>query len=242
MLARNSFAIALALAGAGSAHASALQVSPVIVQVALPAAASSLRLRNLGSDRITAQLRVYRWSQEDGADQLVETRNVVASPPFVTIGAQTSQVVRIVRVAGHTTPPAEESYRLLIDEIPERPGTPGKGINFAVRYSLPVFFTGADLRSAPLQWTVESRADRLDVMATNPGTRHVRVAALRVTGPRGQTVAFGDGLIGYVLGGSTARWSVKGSLGGMTAGGTLAISANTQHGPLQATGTIRKPR
>ena len=51
------------------AQAASLQVAPVLVEVSLPAAASSLRLRNFGTKPITAQVRIYRWSQHNGQDQ-----------------------------------------------------------------------------------------------------------------------------------------------------------------------------
>jgi fimbrial chaperone protein len=139
-------------------------------------------------------------------------------------------------------PDGEECYRLLIDEIPEQPSVRASGVNFAVRYSIPVFFAGAAVRSAPLVWSVEQRGDRMTVTASNPGARRVRVASLRVSDPRGETVTFGDGLAGYVLGGATAQWSIKRKLTHAAVGSVVAISANTDNGPLQATGIVRAPR
>ena len=98
------------------------------------------------------------------------------------------------------------------------------------------------MRSAPLVWSVEQQGDRLTVTASNPGARRVRVAALRVAGPQGETIAFGDGLAGYVLGCATAQWSTKGKLAQSASGSLVAISANTDNGPLQATGTVRAPQ
>ena len=74
-------------------------MAPVLVEVTLPAAASSLRLRNFGTKPISAQVRVYRWSQQNGRDHLVETRDVVASPPSAEIGADATQLIGIVRVS-----------------------------------------------------------------------------------------------------------------------------------------------
>jgi fimbrial chaperone protein len=236
-----TIAAVLCSAACNGAQASSLQVAPVLVEVTLPAAASSLRLRNFGTKPITAQVRMFRWSQQNGLDHLAETRDVVASPPFVEIGADAAQLVRIVRVSKQPLD-AEESYRLLIDEIPERPSARASGVDFAVRYSIPVFFAGAAVRSAPLVWSVEQRADRLTVTASNPGSRRVRVAALRVSDPQGKMVAFGDGLAGYVLGGATAQWSIEGKLTHAAVGSVVAISANTDNGPLQATGIVRTPR
>lgn len=234
-------ALLLAAVPGGAAHASSLQVAPVLLEVAHPGAASSLHLRNLGATPITAQARLYRWSQANGADHLTETRDVVASPPLVEIAPGAAQLVRIVRVAKSPVP-AEESYRLVIDEVPERTRAHTSGVAFAVRYLIPLFFTGPGVRSAPLAWSVEQRADKVTVTAANPGTRRVRVASLRITGVRGDAFSFGDGLAGYVLGGATAQWTIKGSLARAPTGSTVAISANTDNGPLQTTGIVRAPR
>jgi fimbrial chaperone protein len=224
-----------------ASHASSLQVAPVLIDVALPSAASALQLRNFGANPITAQVRVYRWSQENGSDHLTETRDVVASPPLVEIAPNVGQLVRIVRVSKEPLQ-SEESYRLLVDEIPQRSSDRTSSVNFAVRYSIPVFFSGAGARSAPLLWFVEQQIDRLTVTASNTGTRRVRVASLQIVGPRGEIVAFGKGLTGYVLGGSTAQWSTKGKLSSAASGSTVTISANTENGPLQTTGIVRMAR
>jgi fimbrial chaperone protein len=225
----------------GAAQASSLQVAPVLVEVAHPTAASSVHLRNLGTAPITAQARIYRWSQVNGADQLTETRDVVASPPLVEIAPNASQLVRIVRVAKAPVQ-AEEAYRLVIDEVPERRAQRTSGVSFAVRYVIPLFFMSGAARGAALVWSVEQRADTVTVTAANPGTRRVRIAALRVAGARGSAVSFGGGLTGYVLGGATAQWSTRGRLANASAGSTVAISANTDNGPLQTTGIVRSPR
>lgn len=237
-----SLLVALVLAVLWSgAHAASLQVAPVLIEVPQPAATSSLQLRNFGVKPITAQVRIFRWSLQNGLDQLVETRDVVVSPPLSEIAPNSRQLIRIVRISKQPLQ-AEESYRLLIDEVPEQSDARKAGVNFTVRYSVPVFFLGAAAGSEPLTWSVEQQAGKLTVVASNPGSRHVRIAALRVLGARGEIVSFGEGLTGYVLAGSTARWSTKGTLSNPAPGSTVAISASTNNGPLQTTGVVRTPR
>ncbi|MBX9591378.1 MAG: molecular chaperone [Hyphomonadaceae bacterium] len=223
------------------AHAASLQVAPVIIEVPQRAATSSMQLRNLGSKTLTAQVRVFRWTLQDGADKLVETRDVVISPPLSEITPGSTQLVRIVRVAQQPVQ-TEESYRILIDEVPEPAGARNSGVTFAVRYSIPVFFLGATSASAPLAWSIEQHAGRITVAASNPGAHHVRIAALRVRGAQGEVMSFGPGLAGYVLAGSMARWSIKGALSNPTPGSTVTILALTNHGPLETTGVVRARR
>jgi fimbrial chaperone protein len=234
--------MALALAGSLMASqpalAGSLQVAPVIVEVPAPGAAATLKLTNQGGQDMAFQIRIYKWSQAGGKDELVETRDVVASPPIARIKANGTSVVRIVRTS--KAPIAgEESYRLLVDEIPRTDRKIGSGVNFAMRYSIPVFF-GVERAAAPtLSWVVESRKGKTTVIAHNPGTSRASIAGLTVQTPAGGKVAFSKGLVGYVLPGATMRWTVKGNLKGASDGGKAAISALTNHGKLQATATIR---
>ena len=101
-----------------AAAAASLSVSPVSLEIAAPGAASSLTLGNTGTEAINAQIRVYQWTQSNGADVLTPTRDVVASPPFLKLAPGLSNVVRVVRLA--KTPLAhEEAYRLVVDELPK---------------------------------------------------------------------------------------------------------------------------
>ena len=104
-----------------TADAAALQVRPVLIDVSAPGATSTITLKNLGTHPLNAQLRVYRWAQKNGVDQLTPTDDVVASLPFATLTSGTDYVVRLARVR-KDPPRVEESYRLIIDEIPPGPG------------------------------------------------------------------------------------------------------------------------
>jgi len=62
-------ATAVAIAPA-TALATELQVSPTGIDVAAPGAASKISITNLGKDVINAQVRIFKWVQVDGENQL----------------------------------------------------------------------------------------------------------------------------------------------------------------------------
>jgi P pilus assembly chaperone PapD len=66
----------------------------------------------------------------------------------------------------------------------------------------------------------------------------VRLADLKIITGSG-TLSVAKGLAGYVLPRSTMTWTVDRGLKGAKMGGTVSISALTEHGTLQATGTIQ---
>jgi fimbrial chaperone protein len=216
-----------------SASASSLQVMPVNIEVPAPGAVSSITLTNPGTDLVNAQIRVFKWLQVDGQDQLVETHDVVASPPAVRLEPGKKSVVRVVRL---TKAPAvaEETYRLIVDEVPKPPKAGQVGVGFSVRYSIPVFFT-APVADAVLTWRASISGGRLVLEASNSGGHRVKIAALAVSGGNSKVIHVSDGLAGYVLGQSSRQWIVKAKLG---VGSTIRITAQGDNGPIEATAQV----
>jgi fimbrial chaperone protein len=213
------------------ALAGSLEVKPILIDVPAGGAASSLSLTNAGGEVLNAQLRVFRWTQSGGKDELTPTRDVVASPPMAKIAPGGDLLVRVVRTA-KTPLQREESYRLIVDELP-RPG--GNGVQLLVRYSIPVFFGGGETALPKLRWSVSPKGKNIVISATNEGSRRARISGLTLMGKSAPVAALGAGLNGYVLAGQTMQWTVpaKASLSG-----TLMVTAETDRGPLKAPAAI----
>lgn len=193
---------ALAACNAASAQTS-LRVQPVTVEVLSPSQATSVSLQNTGTNPVSLQLRVFEWTQAaDGSEVIRPTTDVVASPPAATIPGNTTYTIRIARTAGAVTK-GERSYRLWIDEIPvtANAGADKAAVDVRLRYDMPLFFRAPEAK-ADLAWTAYRSGGTLVVQAANRGNSHARVVGL-VLGD----AAIGKGLMGYVLPGSTRRWS-----------------------------------
>jgi len=223
------------IAAPAHAWASSLQVTPVNIEVPAPGAASTITLENSGTEAVNAQVRVFKWIQQDGKDQLVPTRDVVASPPAIKLREGKKAVIRVVRLS-KTPAVTEETYRLVVDEVPKPPKPGQAGVGFAVRYSIPVFFSrpGED---TDLSWKATFTKGQLRLVASNQGGRRVRVASLKVVGANGKTISIGQGLAGYVLGQSTKLWQVKAK--SIAPGGTIKIIAQGDNGPIEATAQVQ---
>jgi fimbrial chaperone protein len=213
-------------------QAASLQVAPVLVEVPTPAATSSLKLRNEGTKPLDAQIRIFRWTQVDGADQLTPTEDVAASPPLASLRPNTDYTVRIVRTSKEPVV-KEESYRLLIDELPAAATGAAATVNIALRYSIPVFFTDPGVAAPKLNWDLQQRANKPTIVVSNAGDRRIRLAKLRFTDGKGAIANFGDGLAGYVLGHSSKNFDVPANAKGFGAGGVVSISALTDIGPIE---------
>lgn len=217
------------------ADATSLQIMPINIEVPAPGAASKVTITNSGSKTANIQARVFKWVQKNGKDELVETRDVVASPPAVKLGAGKKSVIRVVRV--NKTPAAnEETYRLVIDDIAAPRKSGDAAIGFSVRHSLPVFFTAAD-DEVELNWKAAIKDGKLVVTASNSGDRRVRLTDLKVAGKGGKAISFGSGLSGYVLGQSSKVWIAKSK--SISPGAVIKILAQSDHGSVETTAKVQ---
>jgi fimbrial chaperone protein len=235
---RSLIVVFAALLGSLSAEAASLRVSPVLLDVSAPSAATTLTLRNDHTHPIDVQIRVFRWSQANGKDVLEPTADVVASPPMAALAPDTEYVVRVVRVSKRPVT-AEESYRLVVDELPDpalrRAGT----VTFVLRYSIPVFFAAPSGAGASVAWTARRSGNVTVVSATNSGGKRVRISNLKLEGSAG-TVPVREGLVGYVLAGASMTWPLR--IEHPVAGGATRLVADSESGPIRATVTLPPAR
>lgn len=217
------------------AAAASLQVTPVLLDVqATGDAATSITLRNPSSETMTAQVRVYRWSQANGRDVLDETNDVMASPPIVNLKPNSDYTVRVVRL---TRKPVvgEESYRLLADEVPNGRALKANAVTLVVRQSVPVFFRAPNAAPADLSWSATKSSAGTQVKVTNNGEQRVRIARLKLSsGP--VSINYGDGLVGYVLARSSMSWTSRSAI---SLGANAKVTAATDGKPVEASIAVR---
>jgi fimbrial chaperone protein len=213
--------------------ATQLHVEPVLLELTAPTAAGVLTLRNDDDVEAVVQTRVVRWSQSNGSDVLVPATDVVASPPSVTLAPGTDYVVRIVRVSKQPVRD-EESYRVIVDQLPSAVGRQNRSVNVLIRQSIPVFFRLRDVRPASVSWTVRHEANKLVLTASNAGGAHLRIASLRLRNSAGTTISYGNGLAGYVLGQSSKSWILPNHPAGFDIRGSVSIAAESDKGPVSA--------
>lgn len=220
-------AFAAVLAVADPAIAGALQVSPINIEVPGGTATTVENLANKGTTVINAQVRVFKWNHQDGKQTLVPTTDVVASPPALKIQPGDVATVRVVRLL-KTPVVGEETYRLIIDDIPPPPDKDGGSVSFAVRHAIPVFFQAPGIKTE-LSWKAKMNGQNLSLTATNMGQLHARLSQLLIS-QNGKVVASVNGLAGYALAGDFSAWKLK--VKGIQTGATIQIKASTNDGPV----------
>jgi fimbrial chaperone protein len=199
------------LATAG--HAAGLQVAPALVEV--PGNSGTMWLTNENTRILRAQVRIYRWVQENNEDKLIETEDLIASPPFIEVPNDKRQVVRLVRFGAQqavgSDGPCEQSFRAIVDELPDFTEEESRaGMNYVLRYSVPVFVQNPKCKaSAPrLTWQMVVSGDQVFLEVANDGDKRAQLANVRLMGEGGNATTLSGGLMGYVLPGATRRFAV----------------------------------
>lgn len=214
-------------------NAGVLRVQPVSIDLRGGGQAATLTLRNEGRTPITVQSRIFRWVQDkNGKESLVSTRDVVVSPPTATLRAGSDYVLRVVRTA-KTPIVGEESYRLLVDELPDPSRMDSGQVALLVRQSIPVFFSAADAGRPTVAWSASTTGNTLVLTAQNTGGRRLRVSDIEVKDASGSSLAKKNGLVGYVLGGSSQSWKLP-LRRGAKPGGTVVITGSGDNQPIHA--------
>jgi fimbrial chaperone protein len=225
----------LASSAIGPVEAQSLRVSPVTIDLPPGATSSAFTLETDKAEGVAVQARVFRWSKAAGQDKLDSTEDVVISPPVMTVRAGSPATLRLVRVAKSAVS-GEETYRVILDEIPDRKKLQSGVVALAVHQSFPVFFAGSDARSGSINWKARERNQKLFIEATNSGQKRVKVSKLTITDDKNHDVLKIEGLAGYVLGGQTTAWEVSETVGLKS----LSIKAEGDTGLINASAIVGK--
>lgn len=222
------------------AQAATLQISPVMVDLQSSESATGITLRNPGDRPLYGQVRVYRWDQSKQDETLTPTQELVASPPLIQIAAQADQLVRLVR----TTPAAvatEQSYRILIDELPAPDTAATSGVMIRLRYSVPVFVEPAGKATQPLlSWHLGHDGQGWVLRVDNTGQRRAQIAAVQLVDSAGKVYEINKGLLGYALAGRTHQWTVT-LPADANMSGAVKVRAAVNSLPAEATVTVGQP-
>lgn len=199
--------VVLAALWAGGASAASLQVAPTSLTLQGRENAGVLWLDNSGEEPVQVQLRVFRWTQSDGRESLEPADELMVSPAMQTLAPGQRQVVRVIRARPEPVA-AESAYRVIVDELPSAaPRRPG--LQFVLRYSLPVFITPETTALAPaLQARVLGSGQEALLEVRNLGNGHAQIADLAHGADAASATPVAPGLLGYVLPGRTMRWSL----------------------------------
>ncbi len=184
--------------------AASLEVSPIRITLSQNATIAAMTIHNRGTSDALVQLRVAKWSQQDGKDQYEDSDDMIACPPLFNVGAGEEQVVRMALGVPYDDWSTEGTYRLYIQEVPPRPDDSAENqIQFAVRISIPIFLQPESKAQPPLSWTFTQK-DGLWATVENTGNAHALVSGIRLM--KDGEVFYDTNTHQYILPGATMSW------------------------------------
>lgn len=221
-----------ALLPSTGALAGTLRIAPVRVEVGPKKQFCSLSLSNDGAEPANVQIRGYGWTRDgDGNDLLDRDSGPAVNPSIVSIPTGETRLIRcsLPDRAG----PVEESYRLIIDELPGANPEPGT-VKTLLRISIPVFRAPAN--AAPVvHWSAAKASDGSPQLSfANNGNRHTQIAAvvLHPQASHAAPIRLTRGF--YLLAGGQARLPLPSS----PPGGIASVELETTQGRLSASPLI----
>jgi fimbrial chaperone protein len=166
--------------GSSCAMAGTFNITPVKVDLTKNSSIAVIQVRNAGTAATTIQLHTLRWTQVDGEDKLQPTREIIATPQIFIIKAGATQLIRI-GMLGKPNSTIENAYRLLMEEIPFAPEPGFKGLQVALKISIPIFVQPESKISQELDfsWT-EAPDNQSRLVIVNHGSAHAQILRMKI--------------------------------------------------------------
>ncbi len=165
-----------------SVPASAVNISPIMVELSPQKRVASIRVLNDSTEAMTFQAETLSWQQTAGEDRYAPTQELLVAPTIAQIAPGASQIFRVTL----RKPPSvemERAYRLVLEDVTaETTKQPGV-VKFRFSHNIPLFATPGQLAVVNPQWhRCAAPADKACVELENRGNRRVRMSSLTIEG------------------------------------------------------------
>jgi fimbrial chaperone protein len=223
-----SAALCAALFISPFAGAAEWDIDPVRIELSPDQQAAAITVKNDSDQATSIQIQAVAWAQVGGKDVFTPTRELIVSPPIVTIAAKSEQVIRVAlrRQADATN---ELAYRISLQELPPPAVAGFMGVQVALRVGLPVFVQPQKGEAVPkLAWSVSRMpGNHLKVAVQNLGNAHAQISDFALYASGSDKPIGNESGSSYVLAGQTHEWLLETSATGKVTGGSLRLKAYT---------------
>ena len=234
--------LALLVITGGDACAGAFMVNPTRIELGVGQLSATLVIRNDDRTPAVIQLESRSWEQKDGQDLYATTKELLVTPPIVTVEPGSEQIVRIA-LRRALDPQKELTYRIFLQEVPPPPQPGFTGLQVALRISIPVFAKAGDNALAKTAWRVayQSGEHALRVGLINSGNAHLQFQEFQLFAPGSQTALAAQQTMLYLLPGQGHEWLIKLDPSVRMVGGRLRLKAVTDAGEWDKEIEIEQP-
>lgn len=219
----------LGLTLSSQSGAADLQVQPLGVQLSANRPVAAMILSNDDKNPIVVQVKAYIWQQKEGHDVYTPTKDLLVTPPVITVPAGDQQLLRVALLQGNFPAQQERAYRLYIQQVPTQlsKAKDEEGIFVVLRLGLPVFVQPLVPPKLELQWQLKTLKNGKQVLlAKNLGNIHEKITQIELQKGSSKTTIE---TFTYLLPGQSQSWPI---LAKNTEQGTLSVVATTDQGVL----------
>src|ERR1700722_18354111 len=132
----HAMTLILGAAMVAPASASTFNISPIRAELTNSHRTEALTITNGEDSPVVVQVRVLSWSQKGGAEQLEDTRELLATPPVLKIPANSQQIIRVA-LRREPDSAQELTYRVIFEEVPQAAPKDFTGLCGALGLSIP---------------------------------------------------------------------------------------------------------
>jgi len=125
--------------------AKAITITPTVVEISPAKKVVNLTFTNDTARDINLQSSILLWTQTNGKDTYVPSKDIVIVPAVVTVPAGKSQSFRVSKLAFDNAD-LEKSYRLYLEDVTPDfidPKAKDSGVTFKFNQNLPVYYSTA---------------------------------------------------------------------------------------------------
>jgi fimbrial chaperone protein len=189
------------------AHAGSFSISPLRLDLSSAARSAALTVNNEEREALI-QAQVMLWEQVDGEEKLTPTRDLLVSPAVFTLAQGASQLVRVALRNAPAVAEREQSYRLILQEVPQPANPDFSGLQIALRLSLPVFVAKEGAAGPALAWSAAPSGNGLVITAQNSGDVHARILGFSVAPAVGDDAPLVQPVATYILPRQAHSWTL----------------------------------
>jgi fimbrial chaperone protein len=193
---------------AACACASEFSVTPVRIFLTPRDRAVAITVSNEGDQEMVLQAEIFSWAQKpNGEDELTPSEDIILSPPIVRLGPKTRQVVRLARIGPPPTG-TQQTFRMIVREVPEALPKKEMKVQMALAFSLPVFVTPPGAKREFACTARRAAPDTVAAVCDNTGRAYAQARNFTLLGPAGDKVVVRD-TGGYILAQGKREFEMK---------------------------------
>jgi len=169
------------LAGPHLCQASGWRVIPIRLDLSAKTPTGTLRVINEDPTPLNFQIQATRWMQDaTGKDILEPSDELIFFPKLFTIPAGEERLIRAgIKVPASTR---EKSYRLFIEQIPDKGPQGAAQVSLAIRFGVPVFSRPPKIIPSGKIQGLHIDKGTLKATVINEGNSHFKIRSLKVKG------------------------------------------------------------